>query len=478
MGVGAALLLLYLLLRRDKARADRRIARATGKFWFEPKVLFLLLPLLPLLLAVSDWIGEAPIVLWTGGEVWAEAVAENDWYFRERLEGLLRQRAWLLTAFWALYLLVNDFRYNKRPWRNGICAMLSASGLKQPVQRRLSRVSGLVALALLLLGAANLNLLLYAASYSGGISLAAAWMVCLPVMVLLFIAVAFLWRLKRVWTDLGALTDQIAAVRDGELDHPLTVGEESDLGQAVDDLNHIQQGLHSALDQQTKSERMKVELVTNVSHDLKTPLTSIISYADLLAEEELSPQAADYVRILQEKAARLKAMVQDVFDISKAASGQLPIKPRQLDLAKLLRQTLADMSQPIEDSGLALRSTLPEESVPVYADGDRLYRVFQNLLGNALKYSLAGTRVYLTLETQGRQALVTLKNTSAAELHPGADYTGRFVRGDESRSDGGSGLGLSIAQSFTQACGGDLTVDTDGDLFTVRVTLPLEGGAF
>ncbi len=476
MGVGLALVLLCALsFWRGKQIADVKLARLTGKLWFEPKVLLLLAPLLPLLLAVSDRVGEAvPVTVWGDG-VWAEAVMDEQWwYLREQVQELLRQRGWLLTAFWCLYLLVNDLRRNYKPWKNGICAMLAASGLKQPIQRRLSRVSGLVALALLLLGAVNLNLLMYAASFSGGARLAGAWTVCLPAVVLLIIATVFLWRLKRVWTDLGTLTDQIAAVRSGDLEHPLIVETDSDLRQAVDDLNHIQQGLHSALDQQTKSERMKVELVTNVSHDLKTPLTSIISYADLLAQEELPPQAADYVHILQEKAARLKAMVQDVFDISKAASGQLPIKPKHLDLGKLLRQTLADMSQAIEDSGLALRTALPEDAVPVYADGDRLYRVFQNLLGNALKYSLPGTRVYLALVTQGRQALVTLKNTSAAELRPGTDYTGRFVRGDESRTDGGSGLGLSIAQSFTQACNGDLRVETDGDLFTVRVTLPLD----
>ena len=177
--------------------------------------------------------------------------------------------------------------------------------------------------------------------------------------------------------------------------------------------------------------------------------------------------------ILQQKAQRLSDMVQDVFAVSKAAAGQLPLKIEILDYGKLLRQTLADMSQPIEDSGLTLRTDIPETPVPISADGTRLYRVFQNLIGNALKYSLPGSRIYLTLRCTENQAEAILRNTSAHELIKGTDYTARFVRGDESRTDGGSGLGLSIAASFTEACNGKLIVETEADLFTVRVTFSI-----
>ena len=210
-----------------------------------------------------------------------------------------------------------------------------------------------------------------------------------------------------------------------------------------------------------------------MSHDLKTPLTSIISYTELLSQEPLEPPASEYVQIMGEKAQRLKAMVQDVFEVSKAASGQLPVKLERLDYARLLRQTLADMGQAIDNSGLTLRAAIPEGEVPITADSDRMYRVFQNLIGNALKYSLPGSRVYLNLAVEGRQASASVRNTSAAELKPGADYTARFVRGDESRTDGGSGLGLSIAESFTRACGGSLTISTEADLFTAVVTFPV-----
>ena len=235
----------------------------------------------------------------------------------------------------------------------------------------------------------------------------------------------------------------------------------------------MEAGLRTALEKQMKSERMKVELIANVSHDLKTPLTSVVSYAALLGEEEdLPPHVKDYIRILNEKARRLQVMVQDVFEVSKAASGELPLRLERLDLTRLLDQTMADMDEAIRESGLTFRVTLPSNPVWITADGDRLYRVFQNLIQNALRYSLEGSRVYLTLEVRNGRATATMKNTSRDELPGGMDFTARFVRGDESRTDGGSGLGLAIASSFTTACGGALEVETDADLFTVRVSFP------
>ena len=241
------------------------------------------------------------------------------------------------------------------------------------------------------------------------------------------------------------------------------------LSRAVAD---IDSGLQQAVEEQLRSERMKVELITNVSHDLKTPLTSILSYAALLEEEELPDHVRDYVTILNDKAQRLKNMVQEVFDVSKAASGNLNLHWEELDLAKLLRQTLADQAEPIAASGLDLRTRLPAEPVLIRADGDRLYRVFQNLIQNVLQYSLEGSRAYLTLETNGERGRVCVQNISREELARGKDFTERFVRGDESRSDGGSGLGLAIAKSFTEACGGTFRLWTEADLFTVKVEFP------
>lgn len=215
---------------------------------------------------------------------------------------------------------------------------------------------------------------------------------------------------------------------------------------------------------------MKVELVANVSHDIKTPLTSIVSYIELLKqEEELPDYVKDYVKILEQKADRLKDMVQDVFSVSKAASGQLEVNREQIDFAKLVRQTLADMQEKIEGSRVQLKVELPEQVILIVADGNRMYRVIQNLLDNVLKYSLDGSRAYLTLTGGEKHATLTIKNISNQELNGAIDFTERFVRGDESRTDGGSGLGLSIAKSFTEACGGQFAMKTDADLFTVTI---------
>ena len=527
-GVGAGVFLVYILLGQDKKRADMALARGTGKVWFEVKVLAALLLVffcLPrpeyfgdiwqeLTYAYSDTpVAEAvPGDLYINGDIMAELeqngisyeewltengfydsynvplveqtasigtavtiLSENGgWLFQEYLRELADHTPGLLAVFWGLYLLIfNDWRYNKRPWRRGVIAMLAAWGLDLPLQRRLSRVCGITAMTLLLLGAVNLNMLVYETSYRGGVPLEAVWAIVTPAALLLLVCAVLIWRMQRLWTDFGAVAGQAAAVRAGELEGEIALQENSDLAGLADDLNHIRQGLHQAVEERTRSERMKVELVTNVSHDLKTPLTSIISYTELLSQEPLEPPASEYVQIMGEKAQRLKAMVQDVFEVSKAASGQLPVKLERLDYARLLRQTLADMAQAIDNSGLTLRTAIPEGEVPITADSDRLYRVFQNLIGNALKYSLPGSRVYLSLTVEGGQASASVRNTSAAELKPGADYTARFVRGDESRTDGGSGLGLSIAESFTRACGGSLTISTEADLFTAVVTFPL-----
>ncbi len=528
MGVGAGLFLVYLLLRKDKKRADMALARGTGKVWFEGKVLAAVL-LVFFCMPRMEYLGDVwqeltyayapPATVGTAssadvyyGDLAAEleqqgvpseeikaalseygyaqiSAVEQDsefntavtilqenggWLLREYLGELADHSLNLLAVFWGLYLLIfNDWRYNKRPWKQGVFGMLAVHELKYPLQKRLSRMNGFLGLALFLLWAEVLFFLV-AQTLELYLPTWAIWnLFGLPWLLSMGAYAWFFWRQRRLWTDFGAVAGQLEAVRAGEVESDLALQEDSDLYQMADDLNHIRQGLHQAVEERTRSERMKVELVTNVSHDLKTPLTSIISYTELLAQEPLEPPASEYVQIMGEKAQRLKAMVQDVFEVSKAASGQLPVKLERLDYARLLRQTLADMAQAIDNSGLTLRAAIPETEVPITADSDRLYRVFQNLIGNALKYSLPGSRVYLALLVDQGSAIASVRNTSAAELKPGADYTARFVRGDASRTDGGSGLGLSIAESFTRACGGVLTISTEADLFTAAVTFPI-----
>ena len=266
--------------------------------------------------------------------------------------------------------------------------------------------------------------------------------------------------------------NQISAIHSGNLTTPLSEPENIEFSEAVQDLNDIQYGMEIALKEQMQSEQLKVELVSNVSHDIKTPLTSIISYVDLLKQEDLPENLKDYVKILDDKAQRLNEMVQDVFDISKAASGQLSVHLEQLDFGKLLEQTLAEMQETISLSSFSIKTDIPPVPIYILADGQRLYRVCQNLIQNALQYSLEGSRIYISLKSDGTFATVSIKNTSKSEIDENINYIERFVRGDNSRSDGGSGLGLSIAQSFTQACNGKFSVETIADLFVVTVKFP------
>lgn len=237
----------------------------------------------------------------------------------------------------------------------------------------------------------------------------------------------------------------------------------------------INKGFDEGLQQRMQAERMKVELVTNVSHDLKTPLTSIISYVELLSKEEnLSETANDYLRILIDKSNRLKQIVSDLFDLAKSTSGNIALDLEALDIKKLIEQTIADMEDRIAQSELRMKIKLPDNPMYIMADGKKLYRVFQNVIDNALKYSLKGTRVFVELVEDDGRAIATIKNTAGYEM----DFTAqeilqRFNRGDKSRSTEGSGLGLSIADSFTNVCGGAFKVDVDGDLFKVTISFDI-----
>ena len=283
-----------------------------------------------------------------------------------------------------------------------------------------------------------------------------------------------LLRLNTFFKHADALTNKIAALRAGQHTAPLALPETSLCAVPAEDLNALEEGIQARVEQQMRAERLKLELITNVSHDLKTPLTSIINYAGLLCEEPLEQPAADYAKILKMKADRLKTMVRDVFEVSKAASGELPLQTRPLDLAKLIRQTLADMDEAIEASPLTFVTHLPEQAW-ICADGDRLYRVFQNLYANALAYSLPGSRVYTQMERGESRVSISIKNVTRDPIAPedAEHLLERFVRGDSARSGEGSGLGLSIAKSFAEACGGRFSVHAVADLFCVLVEFPL-----
>lgn len=272
--------------------------------------------------------------------------------------------------------------------------------------------------------------------------------------------------------ELGKLGRRILALKHNE-DFNESVSEGSDIYSDITTLDHISDSVREAVEDQIKSERMKIELVANVSHDLKTPLTSIISYIDLLKKTELSDEARDYVQILDKKSQKLKSIVADVFSLAKATSG-IDVEMEELDFVTLFNQSFADSEDKIKSSGKIIKVMVKEKQAPIMGDGNKLYRVFQNIIDNALKYSMEGSRIFMDIERVGDNIVFTAKNISSYPIDFTADeIIERFVRGDKSRTDGGSGLGLSIAKSFTEACGGRFEIELDGDMFKAIAVMPI-----
>ena len=240
------------------------------------------------------------------------------------------------------------------------------------------------------------------------------------------------------------------------------------------DIINIQQGLKTAVEEAVKGERMKAELITNVSHDLKTPLTSIITYIDLLKKEELNNKQADgYVEILNDKALRLKRLIEDLIEASKASSGNLKVTKQRIDLRQLVMMASGEFEEKMNNAGISLRINADEETV-IEADGNHMWRIIENLISNALKYSMPNSRVYIDIFKTDTMGILIMKNISEIPLEISPEMlTERFVRGDESRTTEGSGLGLSIAKSLSILQGGDFSISIDGDLFKATVKMPL-----
>ena len=248
-----------------------------------------------------------------------------------------------------------------------------------------------------------------------------------------------------------------------------------DLRRAAEELNQIQTAVQLAVEKQLKSERLKTELITNVSHDIKTPLTSIVSYVDLLKKQEIQDNTAqEYIEVLDRQALRLKKLLEDLLEASKASTGNISVNLAPLDAVELVKQVSGEYTDRLKEKGLELRLSLPEREMPVMADGQLLWRVFDNLLSNVHKYSQPGTRVYLDLlEKEGRMS-VLFRNISAYSLNiSGDELMERFVRGDSSRHTEGSGLGLAIARSLVELMNGYFEIAIDGDLFKAQVELTL-----
>ena len=259
---------------------------------------------------------------------------------------------------------------------------------------------------------------------------------------------------------------------DGNLDAPI----EGDLGifnPMKVEIQKIQKGFQKAVQEEVKSERMKTELITNVSHDLKTPLTAIITYVDLLKSEEDPEKRKEYLEVLEKKSLRLKVLIEDLFEISKATSKSVTMNFMKVDIVGLLKQVGLECDEKIKAANLDFRWNLPAGKVVMLLDSQKTYRIFENLIVNITKYAMPHTRVYIELIDEGSHVSVSMKNVSASELNFNTDeITDRFVRGDVSRNTEGSGLGLAIAKSFTELQYGTLKISTDADLFKVVIRLP------
>ena len=296
--------------------------------------------------------------------------------------------------------------------------------------------------------------------------------------VLLLFSAGECYMILRKAVEQYQIRQGVEKIRDGALSGKIDIeqlhGEEKSLAEAI---NNIGEGLLHAVDDSTKNERMKADLITNVSHDIKTPLTSIINYVNLIKLEKIDNERVQgYIKILDEKSQRLKQLTADLVEASKISSGNVKLDMQVIDLVELVYQTSGEFNEKFEQKELTIVTKLPKTAVLIRADGRQLYRVIENLYNNVAKYALEKTRVYVDIAYVEEKVVFSIKNVSehslARENSNAGDLTERFIRGDSSRTTEGSGLGLSIAKSLTVLMGGVFDIKVDGDLFKASITFP------
>lgn len=281
------------------------------------------------------------------------------------------------------------------------------------------------------------------------------------------------WLALKKVKSFNRIQEGVATIKNGDIHHRIEVEGEGEFSQLATDINQITDGLKKSVDNEIKSERLKTELITNVSHDIRTPLTSIITFVDLLKMEKDPEKITEYIEVLDQKSERLKHLTNDLFEAAKASSGSMPVQVNRIDIVSLLTQAIGEMDEKIAASALDVKLAYPTEKAFMKADGKLLWRSIENLFSNIFKYAQPASRVYIDVEDLGDEIGVTFKNISAYELNITAEeLMERFKRGDESRTSQGSGLGLSIAESLIHLQGGKFAVQVDGDLFKAMIYLP------
>lgn len=390
----------------------------------------------------------------------------------------------LLAALFGLLLYIVAIQWllsvvrrvrNKRLIRHSLIAAIFRGVRRffRHIFRLLGHIFGSLPLTFLgvvgVLGLIVINLFLSAgAQYDGGMA-----------MFYMLFCGAILLFVFYICSSFAIITRSAGNIADGKLDSKVSTRYlRGRLKKHADIINRIGEGLNHAVEEQMKSERFKTELVANVSHDIKTPLTSIINYVDLLQKTpQGGEQAQQYLEVLERNAQRLKVLTEDLVDLSKASTGNVQLQLEALNLNELVLQAVGEYSEKLSQNDLEVVTTLPEQPAMVHADGRHLWRVMENLFTNLSKYAMPNTRVYIDLQQQEQWVQLTVKNISAMALNiPAEALMERFVRGDAARNTSGSGLGLSIARSLVELQSGTFSLFVDGDLFKVVVRLPREKG--
>lgn len=286
------------------------------------------------------------------------------------------------------------------------------------------------------------------------------------------LGVAAWFALKKI-KEFNAIKEGVEVIKNGDIHHTIELDGKGEFGRLADNINSITDGLKNAVDSELKSERLKTELITNVSHDIRTPLTAIITYVGLLKKEKDPSKIQEYIEVLDQRSQRLKVLTDDLFEAAKASSGNIPTNLEKINIISLITQGLGELNDKIEASQLEFKINHPQDALYIRADGRLFWRAVENLLSNIFKYALQGSRVYIDIEDLGNEVLLSIKNISAYELNISADeLMERFKRGDESRSSQGSGLGLSIAKSLIDIQKGRFNIQVDGDLFKAMIYMP------